>query len=137
LQTDKTKDTIITGQKPGGKHQVAQLLRRKQTPAELALWYHLRSNRLDGLQFRRQQVIDGFIADFYCHAIGLVIEVDGMIHESQSDYDAERDRILRERGLAILRFTNDQIMHNRAAVLETIREFVRSRSKASKSESSL
>jgi very-short-patch-repair endonuclease len=123
---EKTKFTLITGEKPGIKHPLAQLLRQKQTPAEQKLWYHLRSSRLDGLHFRRQQVIDGFIADFYCHAIGLIIELDGPIHEQQADYDAERDRILRERNLHILRFTNDQVLNNGLGVLEAIRAFARS-----------
>jgi very-short-patch-repair endonuclease len=57
-------------------------------------WQHLRANQLNGLHFRRQQIIDGFIADFYCHVARLVIEVDGEIHQQQAEYDAERDRVL-------------------------------------------
>src|SRR5438270_611728 len=66
-------------------------LRRQMTPAERSLWNCLRANRLGGLQFRRQQVIDGFIVDFYCHAAAVVVEADGPVHEQQAEYDAERD----------------------------------------------
>ncbi len=84
------------------------------------LWSHLRTNKLGGLHFRRQQVIDGFIVDFYCHAAGLVVELDGGIHERQRDYDAARDQVLRRRGLRILRITNAEISENLTAVLERI-----------------
>ena len=79
------------------------------TPAERRLWNCLRANRLGGLQFRRQQVIDGFIVDFYCHAAAVVVEVDGPVHDDRADYDAERDRILTARGLRVVRFTNEQV----------------------------
>src|SRR4051812_33525571 len=61
----------------------AKELRREMTPAERLLWSHLRRNQLNGLHFRRQQVIEGFITDFYCHSAALVVEVDGRIHEEQ------------------------------------------------------
>ncbi len=94
---EKSKETIITGQKPAEKLPLAQQMRRQPTGAEAKLWCFLRAGRLKGLHFRRQQVIDGFIADFYCHSAGLVIELDGAVHQAQLEYDTERDRILRER----------------------------------------
>lgn len=90
-------------------------------PAETILWKHLRGNLFAGLHFRRQQPVDGFIVDFCCLAAWLVVEVDGSIHDSQVDYDAERDRILRARGLRVLRFTNDRIMQDLSACLMEIR----------------
>jgi len=117
---EKTKQTIITGQKPAGKLSLAQQMRRQPTPAEAILWVCLRASRLQGLHFRRQQVIDGFIADSYCHSAGLVIEVDGAVHQQQVDYDTERDRILKERGLRILRFPNADVESNLSAVLAQI-----------------
>jgi very-short-patch-repair endonuclease len=52
---------IITGQKISpNKLQRAQQLCRQMTPEEKILWQHLRANRLNGLHFRRQQIIDGF-----------------------------------------------------------------------------
>jgi very-short-patch-repair endonuclease len=75
---------------------------------------------LNGLHFRRQQIIDGFIADFYCHAARLVIEVDGEIHQKQAEYDTERDRILLARGLRLLRIRNEEVRQNLDKVLADI-----------------
>jgi very-short-patch-repair endonuclease len=75
---------------------------------------------LNGLHFRRQQIIDGFIADFYCHAARLVIEVDGEIHQQQAEYDAERDRVLLAPGLRLLRIKNEEVRQNLNSVLMRI-----------------
>lgn len=116
------KAGIVRGHQSPGKRQQAREMRRKMTRAETVLWQRVRANRLGGLQFRRQQVIDGFIADFYCHAAGLIVEVDGGVHAKQTDYDAERDRILSARGLRILRFTNERVERDIEAVLTAILE---------------
>ena len=84
-------------------------LRRDMTPAEHVLWQELRTFRPRGFVFRRQQIIAGFIVDFYCDAARLVVEVDGGIHSEQADYDAERDRVIAAHDLRVLRFTNAQI----------------------------
>ena len=59
------------------------------TGAEEKLWEQLRVKKLLGLRFRPQHLIDIFIADFYCHPVRLVIEVDGEIHKfrEQKEYD--------------------------------------------------
>ena len=77
----ESKWQIVKGQKvTEGKVILARAMRANMTPTETVLWGCLRGNRLAGLKFRRQQIIDGFIADFYCHAAALVVEVDGPIH---------------------------------------------------------
>ena len=114
-------NNIVIGQKVTRiKIQRAKELRREMTQEEKILWQHLRANRLNGLHFRRQQIIDGFIADFYCHAARLVIEVDGEIHQQQAEYDAERDRVLSARGLRLLRIKNEQVRQNLDSVLARI-----------------
>jgi very-short-patch-repair endonuclease len=114
---------IVIGQKINhDKLQHAKEFRRQMTPEENILWQYLRANRLHGLHFRRQQIIDGFIVDFYCHAARLVIEVDGKIHEQQSEYDAERDKVLLVRGLRVLRIKNEQIREELDQVLMGIYE---------------
>ncbi|MGD0950718.1 MAG: DUF559 domain-containing protein [Candidatus Binatia bacterium] len=102
------------------KVQRAKQLRRQMTEAELILWQRLRRNQLRGFHFRREQVIDGFIADFYCHAAGLVIEVDGGVHCGQAAYDEERDRVLSQRGLRVLRIGNDEVQRDLDGVLGRI-----------------
>jgi very-short-patch-repair endonuclease len=101
----------------------AKELRRDMTPAEKILWQELRANKL-GVHFRRQQVIAGFIVDFYCHKAALVIEVDGDIHDLQKEEDARREKVLSEIGLRIVRFRNEEVMKNLSAVAEKIRELV-------------
>ena len=76
---------IIPGQRvTKEKLQRAKELRRDMTPAEKILWQELRGNKL-GIHFRRQQIIAGFIVDFYCHKAALVVEVDGDVHDLQKE----------------------------------------------------
>jgi very-short-patch-repair endonuclease len=119
---------IVVGQKVDEVKVVrAKELRREMTPEELCLWQHLRRNSLQGLHFRRQQLIDGFIADFSCHAAGLVVEVDGPIHEDQADYDAERDRVFAARDIEVVRLTNAEVNNDIAAALARIAQGCRER----------
>jgi very-short-patch-repair endonuclease len=114
------KRDIIFGPKAAIKRDRAKTLRRVMTPAEIWLWEALRNNRCGGLHFRRQQIIDGFIADFYCHAVGLIVEVDGSVHQQQEDYDLMRDRIISARGLRIVRFPNHRVLKDLPYVLAEI-----------------
>ena len=114
---------IVIGQKiTTEKRQRAKELRQNMTAAEALLWQELRTNKLAGWHFRRQQVIDGFIVDFYCHAASLIVEVDGGIHETQKEQDAERDEHLLSRGFRILRVTNDEVNKDLQGVLQKILE---------------
>ena len=115
---------IIPGQKvTKEKLERAKELRREMTPAEKILWEELRANKL-GVHFRRQQVIAGFIVDFYCHKSALVVEVDGDIHDLQQEEDARREKALRELGLRIVRFRKDEVVRNLSAVVGKIRGLV-------------
>jgi len=104
------------------------------TAEEGIMWKCLRANRLHGFQFRRQQVIDGFIVDFYCHAAGLVVEVDGEVHQGQAEYDGERDRVLAARGLNILRIRNEDVKRNLVDVLDRITNQIMMRSQSQSSQ---
>ena len=98
-------------------------LDQRMGPAERALWQRLRGNKLDGWHFRRQHPVDGFVVDFFCAKAKLVVEVDGPIHRSQREYDAERTRLLSElKGYRVLRFTNEQVMNDMEEVIEAIRK---------------
>jgi very-short-patch-repair endonuclease len=117
----KRQEGIIRGQ-PVRRQKVAlaRQLRTEMTPQETRLWVRLRRNSLDGLHFRRQQVVDGFIVDFYCHAARLVIETDGPVHQEQADYDEERSKWLQARGLRVIRITNAEVDGDVEAVLSHI-----------------
>jgi very-short-patch-repair endonuclease len=94
---------IVTNQKvTAQKLQRAKELRREMTPAEKILWEELQANK-QGVHFRRQQIIQGFIVDFYCHRAGLVIEVDGDVHDLQEEEDERREKVFSAMGLRIVR----------------------------------
>ena len=98
----------------------ARELRREMTPQERTLWYLFL--RYYPIKFYKQRIIDSFIADFYCHAARLVIELDGSQHftEEGKAYDAERTRIMKGYGLTVLRFTNAEIDRSFDAVCDKI-----------------
>ncbi len=102
----------------------AKELRRGMTAAEEVLWQHLRKNQLCGFHFRRQQIIGGLIVDFYCHRVGVVLELDGEIHGTEQEYDIERDKILTGLGLVVIRFHNDEVFNRLDEVLQRIRPAV-------------
>ena len=114
---------IVRGQRVSAKQlENAKRLRREMTPAEKILWKQLKANRLQGLHFRRQQIVHGYFPDFYCHQHELIVEVDGDIHDLQQEYDAEREEYLESLGFRIIRFTNEEITKNLKGVLQKIVE---------------
>jgi very-short-patch-repair endonuclease len=100
----------------------ARTLRKNSTDAERLLWAALRDHRLNGAGFRRQVPIKSYIADFVCHAAKLVIELDGGQHFSDKaeQTDAIRSAAIEALGFKVLRFGNNDVMSNRAGILETI-----------------
>jgi len=100
----------------------ARALRKNSTDAERILWSELRGHRLLGAGFRRQVPIENYVADFVCHAARLVIELDGGQHfsEEAEQRDASRSAAIEAKGFQILRFANNDVLANRAGVLETI-----------------
>ena len=112
---------IICGQKISQELQrEAKEQRKYPTLPEKLLWKSLRRNKLCGFHFRRQQVIGRYIVDFYCHQVGLVVELDGPIHLRQVDVDRERDARLEAQGFAVLRFNNHEITEDIETVLDEI-----------------
>jgi very-short-patch-repair endonuclease len=100
----------------------ARALRKNSTDAERALWSEVRDHRLNGAGFRRQVPIGNYIADFVCHSAKLVIELDGGRHFSDQaeKKDAARTTVIKANGFQVIRFSNHDVMTNRAGVLETI-----------------
>jgi very-short-patch-repair endonuclease len=105
----------------------ARSLRNNMTTAEIMLWSRLRSKKIDGYKFRRQQPIFNYIVDFYCHELKLIVEVDGEIHSfpDKKDYDKNRDRILQISGYNVLRLTNLEIETETDAAITKIRAFIK------------
>jgi very-short-patch-repair endonuclease len=125
----KSSGVIFLQKINGDKLEIAHKLRKMPTPSEKKLWAHLRDNKIKGIKFRRQQVIEGFIVDFFCHQAKLVVEVDGGIHENdgQKIYDEHRRCVFKARGLLEIRLGNDEIMNNIKNVINAIEQTVNNR----------
>lgn len=108
----------------------ARSMRHFPTAAEDQLWERLRGRRLDGLKFRRQHAIDRFIVDFYCAEAGLIVEIDGPVHEKRRDEDATRQSCLEALRLRVVRFTNAELAADLPAVLAAIAEAARHSSRS-------
>ena len=94
------------------------------TWASITAWNVPRSNGKRRVHFRRRQVIQGFIVDFYCHGAGLVVEVDGDVHDLQKEEDTRREKVLSELGLRVVRFGNDEVMKGLSMVVGKIKETI-------------
>jgi very-short-patch-repair endonuclease len=105
----------------------AKKLRENPTEAEEVMWLSLRNNQLDGYKFRRQHPLLNYVADFYCHQLKLVIEIDGEYHQTveQKKLDKERTENIEFQGLKLIRFTNEEVISNISAVLNKIKEFIK------------
>ena len=100
--------------------QFARALRNDGTDAERHLWRRLRNRQVLGLRFRRQHPILGFIADFACIDVRLVIELDGGQHAEARSRDLRRTEILESAGYRVLRFWNHDVLASTEDVLAEI-----------------
>ena len=102
--------------------EFAKSMRHTATDAEHLMWQILRAKRFMNLKFRRQHVIAPYIVDFYCHEIGLVIELDGGQHGMNDaiEYDAERTKFLEAFDLTVVRYWNHDVLGWTDVVLEDL-----------------
>lgn len=107
-----------------GKTAFAQRLRKRMTPAEKFLWKHLQP-RPNGVKFRTQEPILGWIIDFYCTTKSLAVEIDGGYHHTpeQAAMDSARDAALALHDISTVRFTNDEVFSDIESVLSRIFSF--------------
>ncbi len=104
---------------PPSHRTFARAMRSDATKAENVLWQALRGRQLEGLKFKRQVPLGGYILDFVCFEVKLIIEVDGGQH-SGSIRDIERDRYFESQGFRTLRFWNDEVDQDVDGVCATI-----------------
>ncbi len=115
--------------------KVSRELRSNSTDAEKKLWEYIKNRQFLNLRFLRQHPIfyqfnnkkNFFIADFYCHEIKMVIELDGYIHDKQRDYDQIRTEILEFKNILIVRFENAEIMNNLNHALNQLKVVINQR----------
>jgi very-short-patch-repair endonuclease len=97
----------------------AKRMRSEPTDAEAAMWRLLRDRRLSQYKFRRQVPVENYTLDFVCFEHRLVIEIDGGQHAS-STTDEARDGHLAVAGIKVARYWNNDVLQQRASVLEDI-----------------
>lgn len=99
--------------------QASRDLRNNMTEAEKKLWYRLKSKQINNLIFYRQKIIGNFIADFYCHQLKIVIEIDGGQHYTKEGLEKDniRDKYLASLGIKTIRFTNIEVLNNIEGVI--------------------
>ncbi|REG89062.1 vitamin B12 dependent-methionine synthase activation domain-containing protein [Winogradskyella sediminis] len=116
----KTADPLLYGL----MKEHAKTMRNQPTEAEALLWDVLRNKQLDNYKFRRQHIVGSYIADFICLKKGLIVEIDGLIHQLPENKatDEERTKWLNEQGYRVIRFTNDEVLSNLDDVLEKLKE---------------
>ena len=110
--------------------ETAKLLRNNMTYPESILWEKLKGKQVCGVRFRRQHPIMFFIADFYCHEVKLVVEVDGEIHTDKTDYDDGRSAEMEKFGILVLRVTNSEVETSIEKVINKIETIVNERLKS-------
>ena len=104
---------------------LARKLRKNATVAERLLWQEIRGKKL-GIEFHRQVPIDQYIVDFYCHELMLVIEIDGISHDSAEAVakDKVRQERIEEFGVSFLRFYDRDVRENLSSVVRMIESWV-------------
>jgi very-short-patch-repair endonuclease len=102
------------------RRELCRELRQRQTPAEEFFWELVRNLRFDGLKFRRQHPLGRFIADFYCPEHKLAIELDGSIHQHQSERDQARDEAINLHGIRVVHIKNADILERPEEILEEL-----------------
>lgn len=101
---------------------VRQFLRTHGTRSEILLWLGLKDRQVEGLKFRRQHGILEYIADFYCPELKLVIEIDGISHDSPEakERDERRQRAIESYGIEVIKFRDEDVNANVDKVLRKI-----------------
>ena len=108
---------------------LARKFRKNPTKAEDIFWQHVRDRKLFGKKINRQHSIrfksDNkkrfFIADFYCPEVKLIIEIDGIVHKNQKEYDEYRTYLLNYLGYKVIRFNNYDILNNLDSVFNKLK----------------
>ena len=95
-------------------------LRKHMTSAEVALWRALRRKGAGGFKFRRQQGIGSYVLDFYCPELRLCVELDGSSHDKKYEYDVQRTAFLKQQGIKVIRYRNEQVWTNMEGIVTEI-----------------
>jgi len=106
----------------------AKKLRNEPTASEIIFWSLLKQH-FPEYRFKRQHPISQYIADFYCHKLKLVIEIDGAYHLSDESKinDKIRDEFMQSLGLEIIRFTNQEVCEKGENVIMRLKKMIKNK----------
>jgi very-short-patch-repair endonuclease len=102
----------------------AKALRKAGNFSEVVFWKEVRNKSFWNIDFDRQRIIGNYIVDFYVKALGLVIEIDGEIHNFQEDYDEKRELFLKNLGLKIFRISTTKMKYDTENVMKDLEQFI-------------
>ena len=91
---------------------------------EVLFWKQVRNKTFHHIDFDRQRIIGNYIVDFYVKNLGLIVEIDGWIHDSTQEYDKNRQQKLETYGLKVFRISNDDILHNMEVAMHELEDFI-------------
>jgi very-short-patch-repair endonuclease len=92
---------------------------------ESVFWGRINGKQICGLDFHRQQIIGNYIVDYFSPVGGIAIEIDGKSHEGKIEYDAEREKYLKELGLAVIHISAKDVLQNLDASIEYLKEEIK------------
>jgi threonyl-tRNA synthetase len=107
----------------------AKEMSKNMTKAEQLVWFNILESNKTGFKWTKQKVIDNYIVDFYCHSLGLVLEIDGDSHSERQEYDEMRTKFLNNFGLEVVRFTNDEVYNNLDGIAQNLKKIMSLREK--------
>ena len=102
----------------------AKALRKAGNFSEVVFWREVRNKSFWNIDFDRQRIIGNYIVDFYVKALGLVVEIDGEIHNFQEEYDEKREMFLKELGLKVFRISTTKMLFDTENVMKDLEQFI-------------
>ena len=102
----------------------AKALRKAGNFSEVVFWKEVRNKSFWNIDFDRQRIIGNYIVDFYVKALGLVVEIDGEIHNFQEEYDENREMYLKELGLKVFRISTTKMLFDTENVMKDLEQFI-------------
>lgn len=102
----------------------AKALRKAGNFSEVVFWKEVRNKSFWNIDFDRQRIIGNYIVDFYVKALGLVVEIDGEIHNFQEEYDEKREKYLKEIGLKVFRISTTKMLFDTENVMKELEQFI-------------
>ena len=102
----------------------AKALRKAGNFSEVVFWKEVRNKSFWNIDFDRQRIIGNYIVDFYVKSLGLVVEIDGEIHNFQEEYDEKRETYLNELGLKVFRISTTKMLFDTENVMKDVEQFI-------------